>query len=64
MGKVENIVEKEKMLVTSIFFFSNNVFKIIPQSDNCILIYPYFWHHFFYLPLNWRNQKLAYQVQG
>ena len=27
LGRVENTVEKEKMLVTSIFFFSHNVFK-------------------------------------
>ena len=27
LDRVENAVEKEKILVTSIFFFSNNVFK-------------------------------------
>ena len=27
LGRVETMLEKEKMLVTSIFSFSNNVFK-------------------------------------
>ena len=27
LGRVENIVEKEKMLITSIFSFAQNVFK-------------------------------------
>ena len=32
-GRVENIVEKEKILVTSIFSFSYNVFKSFPSQD-------------------------------
>ena len=41
LGVVENIVgEKEKMLVTSIFFFSHNVFKrLLAQSKrrDCVV---------------------------
>ena len=33
LDRVENIGEKEKMLITNVFFFSHNVFeRLIPQS--------------------------------
>ena len=38
LGKVENIWEKEKMLVTSIFSFSKNVFKsILLEGRDCVV---------------------------
>ena len=34
LGKIENIQEKEKMLVTSIFSYSYNVFQRLPSQAN------------------------------
>ena len=38
LGRVENILGKGKMLVTSIFSFSQNLFKsLLPQGQYCVV---------------------------
>ena len=41
---LKTLWEKEKLLITGNFSFST---MFSTQSDNCIPIFPYFWHHTF-----------------